>query len=354
MAISLIGSNTNIADDPATADWTLPGSWAANDVAIFWFYARNSGKNITPPGTVTTKHEVQTSGFGKMFVGYRTLQSGDSTFGWTATQSAGAIPTFWGTIVFRGVVTSGDPFEAQSGAPATFTDVNDPDPASVTTLTDGAAVLAFFGKQEEYTTTSPPSGYTSVGDVTSGIGSNASAGLAYKIKSPAGAENPGAWTLGGGTATDDGYIWTGAIKPAQTGTNQKSFTANLTFVAAFVSRKFKTLFAGEITIAPTGSLRRKTKKPRTGALTFSGNIATRLLGPKFLFVTAALATSGSLVRKTKHPLAATVAFSGALSRKARRNPASNAQLVFAASLTTIHQSISLGSPALKMTHTHTE
>jgi hypothetical protein len=211
--ISFVGTTSGTENNPTSGSWSLPSSWQAGDVAIFWWYTYADTKTFTDPATVTQKYDVASTGYGRLFIGYRVLQTGDTTFSWTAS-SVSSSTTIYGTSVFRNVDSTGDPFEAVSGSPATFTNVNDPDSPAVTTLTDKAWVYPVFGKRNDYTSIVPPSGYITTGSGSSTSGSDASVGTAYYEKTPAGSADPGIWTLGGGLSTDDGYVWTGALKPA--------------------------------------------------------------------------------------------------------------------------------------------
>jgi type II secretory pathway pseudopilin PulG len=210
--ITFVGLTTATGNNPQSGSFTLPSGWQTGDVAIFWWYTYRDSKTFTPPSGVTTKYNNAASNFGRLYIGHRVLQSGDSTFNWNASSSGGST-TIWGTSVFRNVDTS-NVWDADSGTPKTFSAQN-PDPPSVTTVTDKACVITIFGKRDDYTSISPPSGYTLAGQGSSTQGQGASAGVAFKEKSPAGLEDPSAWTLGGDQV--GGLIWTGALRP--TGTN---------------------------------------------------------------------------------------------------------------------------------------
>jgi len=218
MAITYIGSANATGNNPTSGNFSLPAGWQAGDVAIFWWFTYAYNKTFVKSGTgtgITTKRDINSSNYGHLFIGYRVLQTGDSTFAWTSSSVTNST-TIYGTSVFRGVSTTGDPFEAESGAPVTFTGVNNPDPPAVTTLTAGACVLPLFGKTDNYTSITPPSNYSTAGSNSSTAGSDASAGVAYRIIANPGSEDPGAWTLGSGGGTNNGYVWTGALKAALT------------------------------------------------------------------------------------------------------------------------------------------
>jgi hypothetical protein len=217
VAITVIrGAAAAGANNPLSGSWNIAGSgWAANDILMTWWYTMTNTKTITENvsgPTLTELHDVNSAGFGRLFIGWRILQGGDAEdYGWSSSTVANST-THWGDFIARGVDT-GSPWE-QNLTPSTWANAVNPDAAAVTTVTDGALVLALFGKNNDYTTYAVPTNYTAQGNASSTAGTDASAGLVSRIKSPAGSEDPGAWTLGGGAATDDGYVWTGALKPA--------------------------------------------------------------------------------------------------------------------------------------------
>lgn len=90
------------------------------------------------------------------------------------------------------------------------------DPPSVTTVTDGALVIAVVALDDDDTTVSTwPTGYTNQVEENSG---NASSGagctiaMSSKIVASAGAENPAAYTM---STSDDGWVCTVALQPDQ-------------------------------------------------------------------------------------------------------------------------------------------
>ena len=211
--IQFIDTVSTTGNNNTSGSFSLPSGWTAGDVAVFWWYTSNNTKTISPPGTITQKQQASSAGFGRLYIGYRVLQSGDSIFTWSSSPVSQST-VIWGTSVFRGVNTTGDPFEAQSGVPVTFTDTLSPNPPAVTIVSNNAFVIPVFGRRDDYTTITPPTNYTSAGSNTSVAGSDASAGAAYFKKPAIGSEDPGAWALTGGTtANSDGYVWTGVLKP---------------------------------------------------------------------------------------------------------------------------------------------
>lgn len=208
--IAFVGNVSSAGNNSTSGSFSLPAGRQAGDVAIFWWYTRTNTKTFTPPGTITQQKQTSASGFGRIYIGYRVLQAADTTFAWTSS-SASNSTVIWGTSVFRNVNTT-TPFETDSGVPATFTNTANPNPPAVTTTSANAVVLPLFGKNNDYTTITVPSGYTTAGSATSTLGSDASAGVAYFKKPTPGAEDPGAWSAAG-ASSDDGYVWTGVLKP---------------------------------------------------------------------------------------------------------------------------------------------
>jgi len=215
--ISFIGNTSSTGNNPTSGTFTLNSiSWQADDVAVFWWYTRVATKTFTlDDAKITQKQQAydDADGYaGRIFIGYRVLQAGDTTFGWTSSSSSNAT-TIWGTSVFRGVDTTGDPFEAESGVPERWLNTEDPNPPAVVTVTDSAWAVPIFGKQNDYSSITVPTNYTTAGSNVSSDGNDASAGIAYREIASHGSENPGKWDLAGGGTSDDGYTWTGALKP---------------------------------------------------------------------------------------------------------------------------------------------
>jgi YD repeat-containing protein len=158
---------------------------------------------------------------------YRRLQAGDSspTF---SSNSVNNATTVWGALVLRGVVAGGDPFEAAASPPPTWQNAVNPNPPAVTTQTVNAFVLALFGKNNDYTSVTPPPGYAARGSHSNTAGSDASGGAASVVKASPGSEDPGAWSLGGGSSNDDGITWTASVKPAGSGNANPTATAGAT------------------------------------------------------------------------------------------------------------------------------
>ena len=119
-----------------SGSFTLPTGWVPGDLAIFVWFSRDSGRTFTKPTGATEKVQTSSSGVGHLWIGWRYLVSGDTTFAWSATSSTNNTDGFF-TIVFRDANSSAaDPFEQISGAGATtFTNVQSPDPPAISAAT---------------------------------------------------------------------------------------------------------------------------------------------------------------------------------------------------------------------------
>ena len=172
MAITYVDSTDASGNNPTSGDWVLPTGWAAGDVLVVWWYTFAASKTVTPPGTVTDRQNLS-GGTGRLYVGYRVLQAGDTNLGWTASSVANST-TIWGCSAFRGVSNS-DPFDvadATSVNAASTTIIDVPD---ITTGTANACVACVGGKADN-TTSNPPTAPTIAGSAgsldNSGAGGN--------------------------------------------------------------------------------------------------------------------------------------------------------------------------------------
>ena len=211
-APSVVGFTKASANNPTSGSWALPTGWAAGDLLVVYWYTRDGAKTFTEGATITETIDSNNSSNGRLFVGYRRLVAGDTNPTWTSSSSTNNT-SVWGAIILRGARATGNPFEATSGLPTTFTNVQSPNPSAVTTITANSAVLTLFGKNNDSGTSTVPSGYTAQGFQDETGGTDASAGAATRNVASPSSEDPSVWTLGG-TASDDGVTWTAAIAPA--------------------------------------------------------------------------------------------------------------------------------------------
>jgi hypothetical protein len=115
--------------------------------------------------------------------------------------------------VIRGVDTT-TPEDATTTT-ATGSDSPDPDPASITTVTDGAWVIAFVGSTQGGTYTFPGDYGNTVSE--SAADNESSAAAADKLIATAGAEDPGIFDVGAGGTADSWVAFTVAARPAEVG-----------------------------------------------------------------------------------------------------------------------------------------
>jgi len=216
MAISLAFSQAAAANNPLSGTFPLGVEgvdWQPSNLAIFWWYGRASTKTWTNAsgGRLTVRHEDIGGANGVLTIASRLLVTGDleADMAWTSPTVTNAT-CCWGTAIFAGV-DAATPIEADA-TPSLFTNLQSPDPPAVTVATANACVITIFGKNNDYAgTVTPPALYTAAGVIEETAGTDASGGLAYRLNLPTGAENPGAWTLGG-ASTDDGVVYTAALR----------------------------------------------------------------------------------------------------------------------------------------------
>lgn len=183
-------NNDGGSDNPTAGTWNLPAGWQEGDVGIFWWYSRHYTKTFTEPGTVTEELSSAPVGYGHLWVGTRVLETGDTTFDWTASSVADS-PVVFGVVVFRNVAAA-DPIEASSAVVQT-TNNDTCDPAAVTTVTPGAAVVVIDAYVKDSSPDSYPANYTQCGGDSSSFGSDCSAWLIYRVMGDPGTENPPEW-----------------------------------------------------------------------------------------------------------------------------------------------------------------
>lgn len=111
-------------------------------------------------------------------------------------------------IVLRGVHLT-TPIDATTTVTTNFG--TNPDPPSITTVTDGAAVVVFMGAGVNDSSITVPSGYGNLSSINSNDSLPVSSAVAWRLKSPAGSENPPAFT---GVSSGDWSALTVALRPA--------------------------------------------------------------------------------------------------------------------------------------------
>ena len=201
--------------NPASGTWTIPANSVADDFLICYMYSRDNTFDWTVSG-VTLKNSAN-GATGRIGIYYKRLAGGDANPTWTRSVSSTNCTVMYGCfLVRRADPTVTDPFEAESGAPAAWSNTTTPNPDSVVTISDGAMVIVISGANNDgtHSPSTSPATYSEITDHEDTTGTDASATSFYRIVATAGTEDPGTFTrAGNATASDDGYVWTGAIKP---------------------------------------------------------------------------------------------------------------------------------------------
>lgn len=191
-----------------TTDVTLPASLAEGDVLVFMTAADHTFPNGEPSDPVDL--DVSRDGWFNLFASEDT-----SVDGYIYGLVCGASPPT--TVRVRGStnVSIDAPyvcqawrgvdarvFDARSGNDYSTGSSASPNPPSVTTVTDGALVIAFMMLDDDDDTVSTwPTGYTNQIEQNTGNGGtsvNATVAMCSKLVTTAGAENPDAYTMAGG------------------------------------------------------------------------------------------------------------------------------------------------------------
>lgn len=181
LPIEYVGSVTSGAQDTAVS---LPVGTAANDIVLY-LVATNSAQSFTPPTGYTELFDLGTVGFALF---YKVMGATPDTTVTTVNVSNPANVI----TVFRNVSTS-TPID--NG----FASALSANPPSITVLSSNAMAIAVVGESgggSGHTITSPPSGYTLAAQYTQTGGVDVVCGLAYKLLTASGTEDPGAFTLG--------------------------------------------------------------------------------------------------------------------------------------------------------------
>ncbi len=212
MAITLVGTASGSAANGGDVTITLPAGLAENDVVLV----------IGGNGNAGTSADIETAGYSTDaphsvsqldgIVGYKVMGASPDTVVRCNGGGNSADGVAYVVMAFRGVHAS-----VVDAATQVTDQGGDPNSQSITTVTDGAAVIsAFISEDASGSIVNPPTGYGNLVSVAQSDANPVSAGSAYRIKSPAGAENPTIWdTSFSGSA--DNISWTIALKPATPG-----------------------------------------------------------------------------------------------------------------------------------------
>jgi hypothetical protein len=207
------GSTSATANNPTGGTFTVPGAAQTGDLLLFYLYARAGLYDISNISGITTYRSSNTGANGRLWVAYRYKVGGDTTFAFTRATGSSNADVVWGVDAFpaSSIFGSGNPFDADTGVtPATGTGV-DPDPPALTPLSAGSILWTVMGKRDDSGSFTPPTSYTVGWTNESNVGSDACAGTAYREGLGTSSENPGTWTLGGGSV--EWLAWSGVLKP---------------------------------------------------------------------------------------------------------------------------------------------
>lgn len=209
MAISLVGSVTaeNTSGTGSTLTFDISGiSKQSNDLAVVLCSSDGGGDWSAESGWTDFGNQAHSSGAVDCRIYYKLISASESnpTFDYVSDSSFGIL------AIFRGVDTT-TPIDVHAAAVAAGLDAS-PNPPSVTTVTDGAWVIALEGNDDNDNTngTPYPSGYTGIQYGDAATFSGPGGGMAYLVKATAGSEDPGVFTLG---ATEQWIADTLALRP---------------------------------------------------------------------------------------------------------------------------------------------
>ena len=202
MAITRVGETEGSAIDDADITLDLTAiSLLENDVVVI----AASGGTVAP--AMTTAGYTQTGVNAGLLAWKRMSASPDSSALIDITGTGGAVASAAVAIAFRGVDTTTAMDATITSATGSSTN---PDSPSITTVTDGAAVISAMASLVSDASVTAPSGYGDQVDINSSDTLSATAGMAWLTKASAGAENPASWT---NVSTGAWVAFTVALRP---------------------------------------------------------------------------------------------------------------------------------------------
>jgi hypothetical protein len=246
MAISLVGTAEGAIANGANVTIALPTCLENDLVCVFGGFVADANAGVSTAGY--TEDTTALSSGGTSSFSYKRMGASPDTSVTCLGSGDVLTATVYVVMVFRGVDTS-TPIDAATPLPAkTFSAPNSP---SITTVTDGAAVISFAYCDTEDAALTAPTGYGDKVDITLTEFFPAYAAGAWKLKSPAGAENPAAWTAKAGFS----HAYTVALRPAAAGSfGDGALAATGTATASFDDGTLKVFAAtGTITASFAGA-----------------------------------------------------------------------------------------------------
>lgn len=211
MAITLVGSNSASVVAASATDVNLPAGLQENDIVVVALACDNAltgSEGIATAGY--TKNVTSTNGAPGHQIGWKRM--GASPDSVVSIQGEGSARTAVAIQAWRGVdATTAIDVAAVS---ASGTSASMPNPASNTTVTDGALrIVTGHIDDDETAATSAPTGYSNlINQFADGAAAaSATVMMASKISATAGAEDPDAF---GGTNTDNWFAYHFALRPS--------------------------------------------------------------------------------------------------------------------------------------------
>lgn len=196
MSITFVGSESNSSNGTGSVAVNVPAGVQDGDLLVAIVSEANNGDWNIPSGWTRDEDGLLVGGGGgskpETDVFIRTAPASPPssyTFTNTGTNDIAGI-----ILAYRGVNSS--PYLDAAVGTANGNAVTDANPPSVTTVTDGARVIAVGINDDGITFTSPPSGYTMRENVNVTSGAGVTLAAADMDVPTAGAEDPGTFTPG--------------------------------------------------------------------------------------------------------------------------------------------------------------
>jgi hypothetical protein len=227
VAVSYVaGSDTGNSVQATSRGTAVPAGAAVDDIVVAWLGQWQSGSTptgMTPPTGFTQKGASWSSGDGaaRNSTWWKRLTAADTgtyTFSWTGS--------FWTTLqcqCFRGVVTSGDPFD---GTPVTAVGTWGAIPTQSKDLSDAGGGLVWAVYNDTAGLHTPPTGFVETADVDSGS-------MAYSLPGSAGPIGAAGASIASSSAAG---LWYGALIPAEA-TPIPEMVGNSSAMAAMTGRR---------------------------------------------------------------------------------------------------------------------
>lgn len=196
MAITIVGTAEASAINDNDVTITLPGGMMENDLVVV-FGGFSAVADSDPPGPTTAGY-TSISDTTTTFKGNASYKFMSGSPDATVACQGGSFSTFAGHMgssyvatVYRGVdVTT----PLDTAATTALNNSTNPNPSSITTTTDNALVIACAGSGVNDTSITAPTGYSNQVDINADDLIDSTVGMAGKIITSHGAEDPASWT----------------------------------------------------------------------------------------------------------------------------------------------------------------